>query len=273
MGSRRLQKTFQELAARGKTGIIPFVTGGFPDMPTTLELVPALARGGADIIELGVPFSDPLADGTTIQKASFHALRQGVTLRRCLAACSSLREAGLTTPLIFMGYYNPLLALGLQTFAVEAQRAGLDGMIVADLPPEESGPLREECLSRGIDVIPLLAPTCTEQRIVAACAVASGFIYCVSLAGVTGVRAQLSQEAFGLVERVRACTSLPVAVGFGVSRREHVEAIGKYANGVVVGSALIDVIDSAPDGEAVARAVRFLSELRGDPEPLNRGAG
>ncbi|MDO8750950.1 MAG: tryptophan synthase subunit alpha [Dehalococcoidia bacterium] len=273
MGSRRLQKTFQELAARGRTGIIPFVTVGFPDMPTTLALVPALAKVGADIIELGVPFSDPLADGATIQKASFHALRQGITLRRCLEACASLRGAGLSTPLIFMGYYNPLLALGLKTFAVEAQRAGLDGIIVADLPPEESGPLREECLHRGIDVIPLLAPTSTEQRIAAACAVASGFIYCVSLAGVTGVRAQLSQEAFRLVERVRACTSLPVAVGFGVSRREQVEAIGKYADAVVVGSALINAIDSAPKGEAVARATRFLSELRDAPEPLNRGAG
>ncbi|MFH1141602.1 MAG: tryptophan synthase subunit alpha, partial [Chloroflexota bacterium] len=119
MWSRRLQKTFQELAARGRTGIIPFVTVGFPDMPTTLALVPALARVGADIIELGVPFSDPLADGATIQKASFHALRQGITLRRCLEACSSLRGAGLTTPLVFMGYYNPLLALGLKNFAVE----------------------------------------------------------------------------------------------------------------------------------------------------------
>lgn len=273
MGTHRLQNTFQGLAAQGKTGIIAFVTVGFPDLPTTLELVPALAKAGADIIELGIPFSDPLADGATIQKASFHALRQGITLKRCLEACATLRHNGLNTPLVFMGYYNPLLAMRLKAFAAAAQAAGLDGIIVADLPPEESAPLREECGPRGIDVIPLLAPTSTEGRIAAACQVASGFIYCVSLAGVTGARTQLSQEALGLVGRVRAHTSLPIAVGFGVSRREHVEAIGKYADAVAVGSALINVLDNAPHGEAAARAVRFLSELRGAVEPSRRGAG
>jgi len=271
MVSCRIQDTFRELAARRRTGIIPFVTVGFPDMETTLELVPALARAGADIIELGVPFSDPLADGATIQKASFHALRQGVTLRRCLEVCATLRQRGLETPLVLMGYYNPILTVGLKTFALQAKKAGLDGIIVADLPPEESGPLREECWPLGVDVICLLAPTSTDQRIAAACATASGFVYCVSLAGVTGAREQVSPEVVRLVERVRANTDLPIAVGFGLSRREHIEAVGKCADAAVIGSALVNVMDSAPPREVVAHAVRFLSGLQGTTEPLSRG--
>jgi len=269
--SDRIQKTFRELAASGRTGIIPFVTVGFPDVETTLELVPALSGAGADVIELGIPFSDPLADGATIQKASFHALRQGMTLERCLEVCSILRERGLETPLVFMGYYNPILAFGLKAFSVEAQKAGLDGVIVADLPPDESGPLRKECSYQGIDVVCLLAPTSTDERIAAACANVSGFVYCVSLAGVTGARDQLSTDGLRLVERVRAHTDLPIAVGFGISRREHIEVVGKYADAVVVGSALVNVIDAAPPGEGVARAVKFLSDLRAIPEPYNRG--
>ncbi len=267
MASSRLQETFSRLASCRQVGIIAFVTAGFPDMDTTLELVPALARAGADVIELGVPFSDPLADGATIQKASFHALRQGVTLKQCLGLCAALRQGGLAVPLVFMGYYNPILQMGLKVFAQKAQEAGLDGVIVADLPPEESAPLREECLPRGIDVICLLAPTSTEQRIAAACATASGFIYCVSVAGVTGARDSVSSAASHLVERVRAHTSLPVAVGFGVSRREHVEAIGKFADAAVVGSALVSAIDSAPPGHEVERAAQFLRSLQGDHKP------
>ena len=271
MGSHRLQDSFKNLTTRGRTGIIPFVTVGSPDVETTLELVPALANASADVIELGVPFSDPLADGATIQKANFRALGHGVTLRRCLEVCTTLRQRGLETPLVFMGYYNPLLSFGLKAFALEAQKAGLDGIIVVDLPPEESGPLREECSPRGIDVICLLAPTSTDQRIAAACATASGFVYCVSLAGVTGARDQVSPDAFRLVERVRAHTNLPIAIGFGVSRREHVEAIGRYADAAVIGSALVNVIDTAPPGDVVEHAAQFLRDMQGAPEPLSRG--
>lgn len=271
MASDRLQETFHRLAAHRQTGIIPFVTVGFPSVKATLELAPALARAGADVIELGVPFSDPLADGATIQKASYHALRQGVTLKLCLEVCTSLRHGGLETPLVLMGYYNPLLAFGLEAFAAQAQRAGVDGVIAADLPPEESEPLRKECSRRGLDVICLLAPTSTERRVQAACATASGFIYCVSLAGVTGARSELSPEALLLVNRVRAHTSLPIAVGFGVSRREHVEAIGKTADAAVVGSALVNVIDNAPVGQEATYAAKFLSGLRTPPELLKRG--
>ncbi|MBI4201352.1 MAG: tryptophan synthase subunit alpha [Chloroflexi bacterium] len=271
MTSNRLGETFHGLKARGRTGVIPFVTVGFPNVATTMELVPALARAGADVIELGVPFSDPLADGATIQKASFEALRQGVTLKGCLEVCKKLRDGGFKTPLVLMGYYNPILALGLETFVAAAQRSGVDGTIVADLPTEESGPLRQMCSGGGIDLICLLAPTSTDQRVAAACATASGFIYCVSLTGVTGARAEVSPEVAHLVERVRACSGLPVAVGFGLSRREHVEAVGKYADAVVVGSALVNVIENAPRGEAIERASRFVADLAGAPRSSVRG--
>ncbi len=241
-------------------------------MATTLDLVPALAEAGADIIELGVPFSDPMADGTTIQNASFQALRQGITLRGCLEACTSLRERGLEIPLVLMGYYNPILALGLERFAEEAHKAGVDGIIVPDLPPGEAGPLRERCEGQGIDVICLLAPTSTDRRIHAACATATGFIYCVSLAGVTGVREQVSDEGRGLVERVRSYTDLPIAVGFGLSRPEHVEQVGQYADAAIVGSALVNVIDQAPAGQVVAQAAHYLAGLREAAESPNRGA-
>ncbi len=271
MASQRLHQTFIRLAESGKTGIIPFITVGYPDVETTLEMAPALAEAGADVIELGVPFSDPLADGATIQRASFHALQQGVTLKRCLEVCRTLRDSGLNTPLVFMGYYNQLLAFRLDTFAREGQKAGLDGVIVPDLPPEESGPLMEACGPRGIDVISLLAPTSTDERIAAACATAGGFIYCVSLVGVTGARAQLSDEGRQLVQRVRAHTKLPVAVGFGLSRREHVEEVGTYANAAIVASALVDVIESAPPGGTASSAAAFLQELQGSTQPVGRG--
>jgi tryptophan synthase alpha chain len=272
MSPSRIADTFKELATKGRTGIVPYIPVGFPDMATTLELVPALAKAGADIIELGVPFSDPMADGTTIQKAGFQALKQGITLSGCLEACASLRERGLETPLVLMGYYNPVLAFGLERFAEEAQRSGVDGAIVPDLPPGESEPLRERCGGRGIDVICMLAPTSTDDRIQVTCATATGFIYCVSLAGVTGARTQVSDEGRGLVERVRGYTDLPVAVGFGISRPEHVEQVGRYADAAIVGSALVNVIDQAPAGQAVAQAASFLVGLRKATESPNRGA-
>ena len=271
MVSNRLEQTFRRLRAQGETGLIPFLTVGFPDLDTTLELVPALAEAGAHIIELGVPFSDPLADGATIQKASFHALRQGITLRRCLEVCATLRERGVEVPLVLMGYYNPVLTMGLEAFAQQARESGLDGIIVVDLPPDESGPLREACQPRGIDTICLLAPTSTDERIAKACAVASGFVYCITLTGVTGARDRVSPAVTQLVQRVRVHTDLPVAVGFGISRREHIEAVGRYADAAVVGSALVDVIEAAPRGETVAKAAEFIADLTGNTRSVARG--
>ncbi|MBI4199188.1 MAG: tryptophan synthase subunit alpha [Chloroflexi bacterium] len=267
MGATRLERTFQHLKAERRIGLVPFVTAGFPDLPSTMDLVPALVGAGADVVELGVPFSDPLADGATIQAASFHALRQGVTVRKCLEVCAGLRGRGVEVPLVLMGYYNPLLAMGLRAFAREAQDAGVDGVIVADLPPEEAGPLLEECRPRGIHWICLLAPTSNDGRIAAACALASGFIYCVSIAGVTGVRERVGEQARSLVRRVRAHTTLPLAVGFGISRPEHLREASGYADAVVVGSALLDAMKARPRAQMVQGATRFLLGLREVPQP------
>jgi tryptophan synthase alpha chain len=254
---------FQEMASEGRTGLILFLTVGFPDPEATLELVPALVEAGADAIELGVPFSDPLADGPTIQQASFHALRQGVTLRRCLDVVGSLRRVVPDTPLVLMGYYNPILAYGLPRFARDAEEAGVDGVIVADLPAEEAGPLRGELAPRGIHLIPLLAPTSTDERIQRACEGASGFIYCVSLTGVTGAREELPPGIPLLTRRVRSYTPLPLAVGFGISRREHIQAIGNCAQAAVVGSALIKTLQDSPRSKLVPRAKAFVARLAG----------
>lgn len=271
MPSPRIQQAFAAMQRQGRTGLVLYVTAGFPDVKTTLDLVPALAQAGADVIELGVPFSDPLADGATIQKASFHALQQGVSLRVCLETAATLRQRGVNVPLILMGYYNPILALGVTEFIQRCKECGVDGLIVPDLPPEESSPLREAAAARDIDLVCLLAPTSTEKRIAAACGSASGFIYCVSLAGVTGARAEVSEEGQALVQRVRKHTSLPVVVGFGIARREHVEAVGRYAAAAAIGSALVNVIDSAGPGQAVSDAARFVTELRGGVQPIARG--
>ena len=262
LSRNRIDNTFERLQQEGRTGLILFLTVGFPNVESTLELVPALAEAGADVIELGVPFSDPLAEGTTIQASSFHALQQGVSLKRCVEVASALREKLPELPLVLMGYYNPVINYGLSTFVKEASQAGVDGVIVVDLPSEESGPLRAACAVRGMHLIPLLAPTSTDQRIQQACEQASGFIYCVNVVGVTGARAQLSTEAFRLLERVRRYTSLPLAGGFGISTREHVATIGRYAQAAAVGSALIKLIQESPSKDMLVRAKRFVAQLK-----------
>jgi tryptophan synthase alpha chain len=259
----RLAEKFSQIGSEGKTGLILFLTAGFPDMDATLELVPALAEAGADCIELGVPFSDPLADGPTIQASSLHALKNRVTLESCVNLVAALRDRVPDTPLILMGYYNPILSYGLPRFGHDAEQAGVDGVIVPDLPPDESGPLVEVCRPRGIHVIPLLAPTSTDTRIEMACGTASGFIYCVSLTGVTGAREDLTSRVFRLLERVRRYTELPLAVGFGISRREHVESVGRVAQAAVVGSALIKVMMDSPRQELVDRARQYVAGLNG----------
>ena len=271
MTQDRIAQKFKQIQAGGRTGIIPFLTAGFPDLDATVKLVPALAGAGADCIELGVPFSDPLADGPTVQASSYHALQNGVTLANCIEAVRDLREQVPETPLILFGYYNPILSYGLAAFGRQAQEAGVDGVIVPDLPPDESAPLMEQCSSRGIHYIPLLAPTSTDARIQLACRTASGFIYCVSVTGVTGARQELRAGVFRLLERVRKHTDLPLAVGFGISRREHVESLGTHAQAAVVGSALINIIMESPREELVDRATRYVRELSGAVPSLKGG--
>ena len=259
----RIGETFASLKKRGETGLIVFVTLGFPDLETTLELVPALVEAGADAVELGVPFSDPLAEGPVIQESSFKSLEQGTTLADCLRVTERLRPRLADTPLVLMGYYNPIFRYGVRAFSEEAQRVGVDGLIVPDLPHQEFGPLAEHCQPRGISLIPMLAPTSTEGSIQAAAAAASGFIYCVSITGVTGTREEVSQRGFDLLGRVRKHTALPLAVGFGISHRRHVEEVGRSAEAAIVGSALVRVMLESPKDEVIARASEFVAELAG----------
>ena len=266
MGWKQLETQLKRGSQHDPVRVIPFVTVGFPDVEATLELVPVLEQAGATAIELGVPFSDPLAEGPTIQKSSYHALKQGVTLAKCLEVAAELRHRGVRVPLVLMGYYNPFLAYGLEAVAAAAQKAGVDGFIIPDLPVDEIGPMLEACRRYEIALVPLLAPTSTDERIKEACASAQGFVYCVGLLGVTGARAEPSPEAATLIQRVRQNTSLPLAVGFGISRREHVEALADSVDAVVVGSALVDVIAEAAPSDRVAKVKAFMEGLGVTPE-------
>ena len=257
----RIERRFADLQAEGRTGLIAYLTVGFPSVEATLELVPAVVDAGADMIELGVPFSDPLADGATVQRASQAALAQKVTLETCLQVCARLRQRLPLVPLLLMGYYNPILALGVERFAQKARETGADGVIVPDLPPEEAGPLLAACWSNGQRVVFLLAPTSTDERIEQVARVASGFIYCVSLTGVTGARTELSADLSSFLSRVRRHTSLPLAVGFGVSTAEHVRTIGRHAEAAVVGSALLNAIEQAGPGQAAQAAKAAITAM------------
>ena len=263
MGEPRIRRMFDAVREQKRPGLIVFVTVGFPDMDATLELVPALVAAGADAVELGVPFSDPLAEGPVIQESSFRALQNGISLEDCLTAAETLREKLPDTPLILMGYYNPIYTYGLAPFAQRCEEAGVDGLIAVDLPGFEAAPLMAECKSRDISMIPLLAPTSTDESIKDACAGGSGFVYCISVTGVTGVREQVSGRSFELLDRVRAHTDLPLAVGFGISNRAQVEEVGETAEAAVVGSALIRVMLDSPRDQLVERASRFVAELAG----------
>ena len=242
---------------------MPFVTVGHPERESTVPLVKALAESGADVIELGIPFSDPLAEGPVIQRSSAAALANGIKPDDVFKRVSELRAQGIDTPLVLMGYYNPMLALGLGEFCRMAADAGADGVIAADLPAAESGPLLDACNESGLALVPLVALTSTQSALELSCGQASGFVYCVSVLGVTGARAAVSQDVRRLVASVKSMTDLPVAVGFGVSNRQHVEEIGEYADGAVIGSALILALDSVPAGDADDAAAEFMRSLKG----------
>ena len=264
----RIDVTLARLRADGKKALAPFLTVGFPDVPTSDALAQAALEAGADMLELGIPFSDPLAEGPTIQMTSHRALRNGVTLDTVLEAVARLRASQPQAPLILMGYYNPFLRFGVERFAQRAREVGADGVIVPDLPTEESGEFNDTCDGHGVHLIPLLAPTSSDQRIAAACKGARGFIYCVSLTGVTGAQRSMSPDLAHLVGRIRQHSDLPVLVGFGVSQRQHVEEIGGFADGAIVGSALLDAvnrdaIDGAPLDRAAETVRSFVRALKG----------
>jgi len=239
-----------------------FITVGFPEPGVTVPTLKALSDAGADVIELGVPFSDPLAEGPTIQRSNQTALENGTTPESCLRAVKDARDAGVETPIVFMGYYNPVLALGEAEFCRRSAEAGVDGMIVVDLPTQEAGPLIDECDRNGLALVPLLALTSTEDNVANACERASGFVYCVSTLGVTGAREQVDSRVNDLVKLVRSKTDLPVAIGFGISTPEHVAKVATYADGAAIGSALINALADGPADKAPQRAADYVKSLQ-----------
>jgi tryptophan synthase alpha chain len=256
----RIPQMFERLKAEGRTGLLTYVTTGYPSLEATPAIVRALLDGGSDAVELGVPFSDPLADGATIQRASFRALENGVTLRNVLGVSRGLREGGVTAPILLMGYMNPVHTYGLERFGADAAAAGVDGLIMVDLPPEEALPMHAVCRANEMDLIFLVAPTSTEERVARVAELANGFIYCVSVTGTTGSRESVSDELPELIARVRRHTDLPLAVGFGVSRSDHVARIGQLCEAAVIGSSIIDAIDRAQPG-LEAESVRTYVEV------------
>jgi tryptophan synthase alpha chain len=265
----RIAETFARLRAAQRAALMPYLMIGFPERASTLELVPALEAAGADMFELGMPFSDPLADGATIQRAAQVALSNGVTLPFCLETVAALRERGVRAPLLLMGYYNPLLRYGLERACADLAAAGGDGWIVPDVPPEEAHDLRRAAEASGLDVIMFVAPTTPDERITQIVQLASGFLYCVSITGVTGRRQALWSGLGDFLGRVRQQTDLPLVVGFGISSAEQVAQVGRLADGAIVGSALLNHIEqaasAAPNDPAavVASAAAFVRDLRG----------
>lgn len=258
----RLSQCFAELRLRDGSALVPFLTAGDPDFDTTAAAVIAMAEAGADVIELGVPFSDPIAEGPVIQRASERALAKGASLRGILDLVRQLRSE-IDTPLVLMGYANPLFAMGFESFARAASQAGVDGVIVADLPPEEGSELYGACREHGIDPILLAAPTTTPARLEYLVRETRGFLYYVSLTGVTGTRDQLALGIEEAVQRARGFGEVPICVGFGISTPEHAREVSRYADGVVIGSAIVDRIEKAGDvGEILDSVGGFVRSVR-----------
>lgn len=258
-GLEQIAAAFAAARQQGRAALMPYYTLGYPDRDTSLDIITAIAAE-SDLLELGVPFSDPLADGPTIQHSTQVALERGATLAGCLAMLRELRHRGVSTPVLLFGYYNPFLAYGLPALARDARAAGAQGFIVPDLPPEEAAELETTAAAEGLATIQFLAPTSSGHRIKAVTDRAQGFIYLVSVTGVTGARAGLHADLAGFIGRVRAQTPIPLAVGFGISTPEQAATIGRLADGVIVGSALINAVDAATDKAAAAAA--FVRALR-----------
>jgi len=255
--SGRITQKFGELSEAGELGLVAYITAGDPSLDATEKIVLAVAEAGADVIELGVPFSDPVADGPTIQRASERALRNGVTLAAVLGLVRELRTR-TEIPLVLFSYFNPILQMGIAKFADAAASAGADGVLATDLTPEESAEYRAVLRSRGLDTIFLAAPTSTDARLARIAGVSTGFLYLISRTGVTGARESLAEELPALVRRVRKSTPLPIAVGFGISLPTHVTVLGGIADAAVVGSAVMAAIEKAPDANAAAESAANL---------------
>jgi tryptophan synthase alpha chain len=262
----RIASRFAELQRRDRAAFIPFITAGDPSLETSFAILEKLPAAGADLIELGVPFSDPMADGPSIQASSLRALKAGMTLPKVLDLVRRFRKADKQTPIVLMGYFNPIHAYGAARFAVDAAAAGVDGLITVDLPPEEDDVLRAPAASHGLDIIRLATPTTDEARLAAILAGASGFLYYVSIAGVTGTKSYSEHDVRDAVARLKRQSRLPCAVGFGVRTPEQAQAIARFADGAVVGSAIVDRIAAGLErgqrkSQLVEDAVNFCETL------------
>jgi len=265
--SSRLASTFARLRAEGRPGLVTYTTAGDPDLARSAEILLAIDRAGADVLEVGVPFSDPLADGPVIQRATERALAAGGSLRAALTLIDRIR-ARVSVPIVIFSYVNPLLRLGIEEFARRAAAAGVDGVLALDLPIEEAGDFRASIVKAGLDAIFLLSPTTTDARLRKAAELGSGFLYGISRLGVTGARAEVASGAEAMVRRIRAHATLPVALGFGISRPEHVAEVGRYADAAVVGSALVSVIAESSGGpDLIARVEEYVRSLRSACQP------
>jgi len=259
----RLEAAFDAIRGRGEPGLVAYVTAGDPTLDRTAEILASLAGNGADVIEVGVPFSDPLADGPVIQRASERALQSGTTLRRTLEMIGAAR-ARIGAAIVLFTYANPVLRMGEDAFVAAASAAGVDGVLILDLPVEEAGPFRAKLVAAGLDPIFLLSPTTTDARIRASAELGRGFLYVISRLGVTGVRDQLASDVEALVRRIRAQSSLPLALGFGISTPEHVAQVGRWADAAVVGSALVNVIaEHGASPDVAERAGAYVRWLKG----------
>jgi tryptophan synthase alpha chain len=267
MTAGRIAKRFATLRAEKRAGLVCFVTAGDPDATTSAAILAGLPAAGADIIELGMPFTDPMADGPAIQAASLRALRAGQTMKRTLAMVRAFRERDADTPVVLMGYYNPIYVYGGERFARDAVAAGVDGLIVVDLPPEEDAELREPAAAAGLDLVRLATPTSDEKRLPVLVKDISGFVYYVSIAGITGTRSAETASVAQAVARIRRFTELPVAVGFGIRTPEQAAAIAQVADAAVVGSAIVQRIADGLEGESraspelVATVLDFVRQL------------
>jgi tryptophan synthase alpha chain len=258
----RISTVFEHLARARRKALIPFVTAGDPSPQATVPLMHVLVKAGADVIELGVPFSDPMADGPVIQRSSERALRHGISLETVLGYVTEFRKRDDATGIVLFGYANPIEAMGVERFVERSRAAGVDGVLVVDYPPEECGPFAELVKKNGMDLIFLLAPTSTESRIERIVGLASGYIYYVSLRGVTGASHLDVADVAARLAAIRRKTSLPVGVGFGIRDGETARAVGAVADAVVIGSRLIQEMEEAPPGAAIERAGAFLAGIR-----------
>ena len=264
----RIKNTFAALQAQGRKGLIPFITAGDPDPARTVELMHALAAGGSDVIELGVPFSDPMADGPVIQRSSERALARGVSLRQVLQNVRTFRETNTTTPVVLMGYANPIERMGIDAFAAAAREADIDGVLVVDYPPEESVEFAETMRAQQIDPIFLLAPTSTAERIAAVGKIASGYVYYVSLKGVTGAGNLDIDSIAAMIPEIRKSVPLPVGVGFGIRDAQTACAVAAVSDAVVIGSRLVQLLEQAAPEAAAGELREFVAGIR---QALDRG--